>query len=57
MVSAFWGYLVPTGVNLLAARIIGDKMTPIVLDLDETLLVAYTLPKLQGLIEENLKER
>ena len=55
--SAFWGYLVPTGVNLLAARIIGDKMTPVILDLDETLLVAYTLPKLQGLIEDNLKER
>ena len=57
MVSAFWGYLVPTGVNVPAARIIGDKMTPVVLDLDETLLVAYTLPKLQGLIEDNLKER
>ena len=43
---AFLGYSVAAGARVAAANFIEGSRLPLVLDLDETLLVAYTSKKL-----------
>lgn len=39
-VPAFLGYIIHEGVTFLAEKVLGPSWLPVVLDLDETLLVA-----------------
>lgn len=45
-VPAFLGYIVPDGVTFLGDSLIKNSLLPVVLDLDETLLVANSVTKL-----------
>ena len=44
---AFWGYLVHDGATLLTSPWLEKSQLPVVLDLDETLIVAHSASKLQ----------
>lgn len=44
---AFWGYLVHDGATLLTSSWLEKSQLPVVLDLDETLIVAHSASKLQ----------
>ena len=45
--DALWGYLQPEGAMPLIAHTVQRTMLALVLDLDETLLVAYSQSQLQ----------
>ena len=44
---AFWGYLVHDGVNLRTSNWLDKCQLPVVLDLDETLIVSHSASELQ----------
>lgn len=48
VVPAFLGYLVHEGATLLADSFVRNTQLPVVLDLDETLLVANSLSQLES---------
>lgn len=54
---AFWGYLVHDGVTLSTGNWIEKSQLPVILDLDETLLVAHSASQLQSDIARLSKNR
>ena len=54
---AFWGYIVHDGVSVTTSRWIDKSQLPVVLDLDETLLVAHSVSQLRVEIARLNQER
>ena len=47
-VPAFLGYILPEHVAVMAESLVSKSLLPVVLDLDETLLVAHSASQLEG---------
>ena len=56
-VPAFLGYIVPEGVVVMADGLISNCLLPVILDLDETLLVANSISQLTSQITKASNNR